>query len=441
MHNQLSFFGRLRRSIFLKLVLIFFTTAVLLFVLVGISAHLFSDSDRLLHSKLKENVAQYAELLVKEIGDPPDTNRAAELAAKLGLIIRITNRDLHWSSAPLNLPDRAKLDIHTLESRPYIKIGRYRRNTYLWLQEGEYQYLFAVEHSFFADNAGLFLLSVLGIVALVIGGSYFAVRWLFRPLRWLNDGVVQLAQGNFDHQVPVRKNDELGELAAAFNNMSAKVQEMMRSKEQLLLDVSHELRTPITRMKLALEFVDDKNSRAKIQSDLREMETMISELLESARLTTDYGTLNLLHINIVPLIEKMIKSYNDVPPGIRAIGDWPATYLNIDEERIKTVFSNIFENAVKYSGHQTRPVEIWMHRLNSQWNVHIRDYGHGIPQHDLPHIFEPFYRVDKSRNTATGGYGLGLSLCKKIMNAHGGDITVQSEMGTYTEFSLTFPLE
>jgi signal transduction histidine kinase len=279
------------------------------------------------------------------------------------------------------------------------------------------------------------------IVGLVIGGSYFAVRWLFRPLRWLDDGVVQLAQGNFDHQVPVRKNDELGELAVAFNNMSAKVQEMMRSKEQLLLDVSHELRTPVTRMKLALEFVEDKNSRAKIQSDLHEMEAMISELLESARLTTDYGTLNMLHINIVPLIEKMIKSYNDVPPGIRAIGEWPATYLNIDEERIKTVFSNIFENAVKYSGHQTQPVEIWMHRVNSQWNVHIRDYGHGIPQRDLAHIFEPFYRVDKSRSSATGGYGLGLSMCKKIMNAHGGDITVQSEMGTYTEFSLTFPLE
>ena len=111
-----------------------------------------------------------------------------------------------------------------------------------------------------------------------------------------------------------------------------------------------------------------------------------------------------------------------------------------DRRQIKTVLTNILNNAFKYSGESTQSVEIEGKRENETLVIKIKDHGPGIPKEELPFIFEPFYRVDKSRSKKTGGYGLGLSLCKKIMEAHKGDISVESEVGKGTTVILAFPL-
>jgi len=106
---------------------------------------------------------------------------------------------------------------------------------------------------------------------------------------------------------------------------------------------------------------------------------------------------------------------------------------------LKTVFQNVLENALKYSANQKKPVEIRLEEGDGRTQVSFQDFGAGIPQEEQEKVFEPFYRVDKSRAKDTGGYGLGLSLCREIMQAHGGEISLESEPGKGTKVLLKFP--
>jgi len=111
----------------------------------------------------------------------------------------------------------------------------------------------------------------------------------------------------------------------------------------------------------------------------------------------------------------------------------------VDVEQIQTVLKNLLANALKYSLPENDPIKVRLRRNDSGMRLEVQDYGQGIPEEEMDLIFEPFYRIDKSRNKNTGGYGLGLNLCKTIIEAHGGTISVQSKIGEGTRFSLHFP--
>jgi len=242
------------------------------------------------------------------------------------------------------------------------------------------------------------------------------------------------------HRVPLKKSDELRDLAAAFNDMTDRIRDMLHTKEQLLLDVSHELRTPLTRMKVALEFLEDSQAKQSIQADMEEMEKMVTEILETARMQHKYENLKKQPTNLVGLLKEVLPEFENQPPGIEMV-EFPSEVMaEVDSEKIKTVFENVINNAVKYSQPDSGPIRIIYKSHKSYAIIRIADKGIGIPQEELPHIFEPFYRVDKSRAKDTGGYGLGLSLCKTIMEAHDGKIEVQSRPEEGTTVSLFFPL-
>ena len=124
-----------------------------------------------------------------------------------------------------------------------------------------------------------------------------------KPLNWLSDGVYALGEGDLEHRLPEKRRDELGNLARAFNRMSESIREMLTAREQLLLDVSHELRSPLTRMKVALEFIPENSSQDSLQSDVQEMEQMVTEILETAWLKSEHGQLNREKTNLVKLIQ------------------------------------------------------------------------------------------------------------------------------------------
>jgi signal transduction histidine kinase len=236
-------------------------------------------------------------------------------------------------------------------------------------------------------------------------------------------------------------HDELGELARSFNGMSGELEEMIRAREQLLLDVSHELRSPITRIKLALEMSPESAANDSIRDDLREMEAMIAELLEKARLDSANGKLQLEDVDLSTLAAEAAADADARPPGAVLIGcrAGEGPVIRADWARVRKVLANVLDNAAKYSRDRDRPVEIRIEAGTDEITVRIEDHGVGIPEAELPRIFEPFYRVDRSRSRETGGYGLGLSLCKRIMEAHGGSIAIASREGEGTEVALTFP--
>jgi len=142
--------------------------------------------------------------------------------------------------------------------------------------------------------------------------------------------------------------------------------------------------------------------------------------------------------NLIEIIHSVAASFEARPPGI-SLSPLPETcYLMLDPERIKIVLKNLLENAFKYARPASQPVEITLEITEKTVRLNIKDDGIGIPEDHLPYLFEPFYRVDKSRSKKTGGYGLGLGLCKKIMEAHGGQIELSNEKTGGVKVVLTF---
>jgi signal transduction histidine kinase len=169
------------------------------------------------------------------------------------------------------------------------------------------------------------------------------------------------------------------------------------------------------------------------------MDALVTQLLELERLR-DGRALKLVACDLVPVVQQAAQAFEDRPPGV-VLGARPAARtLRFDPAKVQTVLRNLLENASKYSLPDSGPVSISIHEEKDCVAVHVEDDGPGIPERDLERLFEPFFRVDPSRSRRTGGYGLGLSLCKRIMEAHGGSIVASNRPGRGASFSITFPL-
>ncbi len=276
---------------------------------------------------------------------------------------------------------------------------------------------------------------------LVMGGIIFTtqrvLQHLLRPLRVLNDGVTRLGEGELSVTVPKTTNDEFGALTDAFNRMAGRVREMIATRDRLLIDVSHELRSPLTRMKVALELMPGDARRAQLSSDVAEMEQTITGLLELERLRSGRGV-TLVRQDIVPIVRDVVASYEDRPPGVQFSANGAAPIVvGADADQLRTVMRNLLENAVKYSLPDSRAIRVSVEQRAGGAVVRVADDGVGIPAEDADRIFEPFYRVDRSRSKETGGYGLGLSICKRIAEAHGGTIVVERGSPRGATFVLT----
>jgi signal transduction histidine kinase len=278
---------------------------------------------------------------------------------------------------------------------------------------------------------------LLVLVALIVLGHEVLRRAVW-PLRALYRGVAALSGGDLEVVVPRERDDELGALADAFNRMVARVREMVRSRDQLLLDVSHELRSPLTRMRVALALWEDGEPRRRLERNLAEMEAMVTELLELERLRAGRGV-ELAPHDVVEVVRDAVLAFGDRPPGV-SLGECPPSRTApLDPDRVRSVLNNLLENALRHALPDSAAVRVAVRDQGATVQIAVADDGPGIPAEDLPRLFEPFFRVDRSRSRKTGGYGLGLSLCRRIMEAHGGTIEVRNREPRGAEFLLTFP--
>jgi signal transduction histidine kinase len=265
-------------------------------------------------------------------------------------------------------------------------------------------------------------------------GTFFMTRKILAPLKSLEKGVREVAAGNLDFLLPIDSQDEFGKIEGAFNHMTAEIRKMVRSKEQLLLDVSHEFRTPLNRINIALDVNADE--KASIRQAVAEIESMIAELLETARMDDPRGAIKKSPHDLFLLLQELVGNCEDVHPGVRLFSTVPSLIVDIDAPRLRIALQNLIGNALKYSPKQDHPVEVSLEIKSGKIIVAVKDFGIGISEKDQAEIFEPFYRAGESRDRETGGYGLGLSLAKKIVVAHGGVLKVQSEIGKGTTFRL-----
>lgn len=267
------------------------------------------------------------------------------------------------------------------------------------------------------------------LIILVIVGSLVAshlIRIIMKPLSVLNEAVKKVEKGDLDQYIEIKSNDEFGALADAFNSMTASLKKMILSRDQLLSDVSHELRTPITRAWLALEMMKDSPEKESLAGDLKEMENLITGILESERLKSGNAHARFTPVKVAALFEKLAESYRHLPGRLLFLPVSDELFIQADETLLITSLRNVIDNAIKYSPVE-RPVEISALLSADQLQIVVEDFGKGIPEENLPYVFEPFYRADQSRSRKTGGYGLGLHLCKRIMELHGGEIKLENK--------------
>jgi signal transduction histidine kinase len=415
-----------RHSVFAKLVAIMFTMATSLLVLVTAFFVLYLGP--LMNASIEGVVNEYVHAVS---ATSPNYETAKAMAARLDVETRYEGPDGAWATAE-GLPTIAEAQHH---GRGFLS----GRHYYVTAAPNGGSYLFAWELTERMRTAHLVVPAVLLLLmSAVVFAAHGFLKRLLLPLRWLGDGVAGLSEGHLDVVVPKRSADEFGALTDAFNRMVGRVKDMIRSRDQLLLDVSHELRSPLTRLKVALELVADPDMKARMAADLAEMEIMIGELLELERLRDGRG-IGTARQNVVPLLDELARNYEDRPPSVRVAPTSPEILVDIDADRIRTVIRNLLENAVKYSLPDSRPVEVSATQNGQSVVIRVADDGPGIPERDRRSLFEPFFRVDRSRSKKTGGYGLGLSISKRIVEAHGGTIAVENNANRGASFVVTLP--
>jgi signal transduction histidine kinase len=430
--NPLADAGRIsiRDSVFAKLVAVMVTMAASLLLLVGgffwfiVSPNVITSIDRVFEEHARTIAAT-----------APDVQTARNLSARLGLQVRYEGPAGSWSTTgELPTIHEAQQDRSRLWT-PVI-LGRH---LYLVAGPDGGSYLFAwdVPPTMQQAHATLLILVLLVMMSIVLA-THMVLTRLLRPLRDLNDGVARLGAGQLDVTLPNQTRDEFGRLTAAFNQMAARVREMIAARDQLLLDVSHELRSPLTRMKVALELLPQSDQRAGMDADVAEMERMIAELLELERLRGGRGVTTSRQ-DLMRLLRDVAATFFATSPGVRLVSNANEIPVDIDAEKVRTVLRNLLENAVKYSLPDSNAIEVSAAQNGERVIIRVTDDGPGIPKADIPKLFEPFFRVDRSRSKKTGGYGLGLSISKRIVEAHGGTIAVENNATRGASFIMTLP--
>jgi signal transduction histidine kinase len=391
-----------------------------------------------------ENRAKYAQLLAHELETKSDRNQeAARWDHDLAIGLRIENfRD---GQSVVTSPQIATFaDVEREADRrvwtPEFKTGEFQNIEFAIVTLKERRYLFLFRSAPFQELQLQWLSPMTALIAFILFANFILIRWLFLPVNWLSDGIRRLGEGDFEVQIPVRSYDELGDLAVSFNETVSRIQHIVESKRQLLFDVSHELRSPLTRIRVALELSGPK-AIEHIRKNVLLLESMIHDLLESARLDFVQREPDMEKLDLTEIVISTIGQHQWEAPGIVFSAPEKPLFLLANRKQIEICTKNVLDNAVKYSAQQNQPVQVSVETINKMnIRVRVRDFGLGIPTSERDLIFEPFYRVDKSRVHQTGGYGLGLSLCRKIMLAHGGQIGVsEPDSGAGAVFTLEFP--
>ena len=425
------------RSLTAKLLLLFVLFAIILAVFVGGSMrYAFRDH---FENQIQPHLLLYLSYIQNDIGLPPDREKAKRLAQQLDVEILIHDESGNWSShgRELHMEKIVLKHQHLYEGVEYALTEIDGRDHFLMLKFKGMTLFFGIP----LRGKTVTLKSALPILILlaILFVLYRITRRMIVPIATIRAGVQRFGSGDLAHRIDIKRCDELGELADSVNSMATELQKMLESKRQLLLAISHELRSPLTRTKVATELLEDEELRERLHRDLNEIEKLIEELLETERLSSTHHSLNLAPHTLNRLILQVLDNYEQ-KERFRINFSVEDIDQQLDAPRIKLLIKNLLDNALQHSP-ETTPIKINLYEEYDHIVLQVADEGDGIDKEHLAHLTEPFYRVDPARQRETGGYGLGLYLCRMITEAHGGTLAIHSETNQGTTITIHLPLE
>lgn len=288
---------------------------------------------------------------------------------------------------------------------------------------------------------------IAAIVALIVG--LVLTRQITRPVRTLISGTRHLTKGELNYRVDVKSRDEIGELADSFNLMASSLEKGEQSRRQLTADIAHEVRTPLTIIDGTVDGIIDGVFQPDMEHlrSIKEQTSLITHLISDLRdlSLAESGQLKLVlsSTDIFELLRRMVSNYeiDALEKNISLKIEEPAQIpeIIIDPIRIEQVISNLLTNAIRHTP-SGGSITINAQNTGAGLAISIADSGEGIAPKDLPHVFERFYRSGSSRSRQEGGTGLGLAIVKQMVEAHGGNVWVKSEIGKGSIFSILLPL-
>ncbi|UJW83461.1 HAMP domain-containing sensor histidine kinase [Hydrogenophaga sp. SL48] len=437
---------RIAHSIKLRMVLVFLLLAA------GVTFVFFTGAQKAFSMGWREAarplLMDYVDRIAAEItnGGQPSVERALAVTERLPLTVRIAGPQVNWASHP------GQVESDWMRDKPDDGGPRNgERNGEKWGGGKDWNGIlqrttadghtieFGLNDVVFERRPRLIGYALTSLLVLTLL-AWLYVRRLLKPLDAIGEGARRFGAGDFSQPIPERclhGPDELGELAATINTMGQDIHQMLEAKRALLLAISHELRSPLTRARLNTELLpespDVNPQREALMRDLKEMAGLITDLLESERLSAKHAALQREPVALAALAQEVVAEVlarqpmrPDARTEIAFHADPTLPPLALDPSRIRLLLRNLLDNALRHSAGAPLPPELHLRADGRGLQIEVRDHGPGVPDDQLPHLAEPFFRPDTARTRAQGGVGLGLHLCKLVAQAHGGTFAVRN---------------
>lgn len=302
------------------------------------------------------------------------------------------------------------------------------------------------------------LVTVIATICFFIIYFLLFIKRIVKDMTYISDRIIDIADGKSDEKIIIERQDEIGKIAGRINEMTEQINQLitserdaLQSNKDLIACVAHDLRTPITSVKgyldLALDTkhydLEQRQKYVRIaQTKVNRLEYLIHDLFNYTKLTSGEITLHRSKIDLVQLVEQMMEEFYPLfqEEELECTTKYNISYLemNMDGELIARAVQNLLSNAIKY-GKDGKHVYVELECLEQEVQIRVTNYGLVIPEESIKHLFDKFYRVERSRNVKTGGTGLGLNIAQEIVHLHGGRIQVTSG-ASGTCFTIALPL-
>ena len=443
------------QSLSVKLTLVFFVTAVVYLYGLSVGIRYLIDED-----ELRETIGYYQtsyyDYMLADLQYPPNIDKAEEIVEQMPFDMKIVGEDLNWvSSSQFMISDAINFESSTLNvakiradiaegrepSREGVEAARYKNRTYAKIPFGDYTIFLVTPKMSVPVQRAYIIELIIGITLLVLLICYGLVQRIFRPIKSIEEGATRIGQGELEHRINVKQKDELGSLAQKINQAASNTQETLEKIEAMGLAVSHELRSPLTRARLEVELLEDSKIKEDLLNEINAMETIITNLLDSEALGSGNKKLELEIFELNEMINQMMKKSGflaDSNIDFSPLED--EADIEADKILFEVMIKNILENAIRYNPPEGgEPIQLIIQYIEDAYEIKIRDFGSGFSEEDITKVTEPFYRTDHSRSRQSGGFGLGLYLCKQIVKAHQGTIFIENHEKTGAVITLKIP--